>query len=171
MDNQLYLLNHSHHLSLLSIDALTLQAISEALSTVAVWLMAWHLYHFYWHRLMSACHLAQFQHHCIYCMFRKLVQLVQSSWHTWIDAEDQFNEVLAILSDLCPSWIWVESTRSSQQQQQHRPHLQSLTMRLLWAFSFHGWGKVWTGEKQLLRLSTAATLVPTHSDASANSTV
>lgn len=52
---------------------------------------------------------------------------------------------------------------------QHRPYLLSLTIRLLWAFSFHGWGKVWTGEKQLRRLSTAAALVPTHSYASANS--
>lgn len=33
------------------------------------------------------------------------------------------------------------------------PYLLSLSMRLLWALSFHGQGKVWTGEKQLRGLS------------------
>lgn len=47
---------------------------------------------------------------------------------------------------------------------------QAISIRLLWAFSFHGRAKVWTGEKQLRRLSTAAALVPTHSHAPANST-
>lgn len=30
----------------------------------------------------------------------------------------------------------------------------AISIRLLWAFSFHGRGKVWAGEKQLRRLST-----------------
>lgn len=64
------------------------------------------------------------------------------------------NDVLVILSDLYTSRIWTVNTPSSRQPR--RPYLLSLTIRLLWAFSFHGWGKVWTGEKQLRWLSTAA---------------
>ncbi len=64
---------------------------------------------------------------------------------------------------------WTPSSPSSSTGHICSPPL-SLTIRLLWAFSFHGWGKVWTGEKQLRRLSTTAALVPTHSHASANST-
>lgn len=64
---------------------------------------------------------------------------------------------------------WTPSRSSSSTGHICSPLL-SLTIRLLWAFSFHGWGKVWTGEKQLRRLSTTAVLVPTHSHASANST-
>lgn len=66
-------------------------------------------------------------------------------------------------------FLSMDSEHASSRQP-YRPCLPSPTIRLLWAFSFHGWGKVWTGKKQLRRLSTAAVLVPTHSHASANST-
>lgn len=62
------------------------------------------------------------------------------------------------------SRVW--TVNKSMSLQPHKPYQPSLTIRLLWAFSFHGWGKVWTSEKQLRRLSTAAVLAY----ASANST-
>lgn len=75
---------------------------------------------------------------------------------TFMDSEDEkYWNPYSILNDHCISWTWTVSTLLISS---HANSIFSHSVRILWAFSFHGWGKVWTCGKQLRRLSTAAAL-------------